>query len=240
MSSTKPLPPREQLRQPQQHAAPSSPTRPAAAIEADGLAGFVTLARGAQCGPDAERCCEKARTAPPTPSAPPAPSAHKRVRTPPPRLFASLSRSALTSPSRWTKEPREHSAGEKQNLAIMMSGDSADGDSPTTPLGSELGAGRCGRYDLHRIVSGATGAPGGYDAGWGGARRGVGSAPPGTPIPPSHMPREEVADGSAARKVCSVVGREKILAEIQSLIHVDARLREVRRPRRRKLQSSMD
>jgi hypothetical protein len=157
--------------------------RPAAtAIEADGLAEFVTLARRAQCGPAAERCREEARTAPPTPSAPPA---HESVRTPPQRLFACLSRSALTSPSRWTAEPREHSAGEKHDLAMMTLCDSAlsaaateaDGDSPIAPLG-----------------------------------------------------------GSAARKVCSVVRHENILAEF----HVDARLREVRRPRRQKLQSLMD
>ena len=163
--------------------------RPAAtAIEADGLAEFVTLARGEQRGPAAEHCREEARTAPPTPSAPPPPSAppaHKSVRTPPPRLFACLSRSLLTSPSRWTAEPGEHSAGEKQDLAMMTLCDSAlsasateiDGDSPIVPLG-----------------------------------------------------------GSAARTVCSVVRHENILAEF----HVDARLREVRQPRRQKLQSLMD
>ncbi len=50
--------------------------------EADGLAEFVTLTRGAQRGQDAEHCREEPRTAPP-------------ARTPPPRLFASLSRSAM-------------------------------------------------------------------------------------------------------------------------------------------------
>ena len=75
--------PRPQL----QHSAPSSPAHP---IEADGLTEFVTLPRGAQRGPDAERCREEARTVPPRPPT------RKSARTPPPRLFASLSsRSAM-------------------------------------------------------------------------------------------------------------------------------------------------
>ena len=268
--------PRPQL----QHSAPSSPAHP---IEADGLTEFVTLPRGAQRGPDAERCREEARTVqprPPTrksartppprlfaslssrsamawgaqrapdaeryreeartvPPKPPTPPARKIACTSPQRLFASISRSALTSPSCWAAEPREQpSAHEKQNLTIMR-GDSVlsaaatdcDGGSPTTTLSLELGELGAGRYDQDPIVSRAHGAPGGHDA-----RRGEGSTPPETPIMPSHMPREEVAGGSTARKVCSVVRHEDILAEF----HVHQRLREVRRPRRQKLQSSMD
>ncbi len=71
-------------------------------------------------------------------------------------------------------------------------------------------------------------------------RRGEGSTPPGTPITPAHMPREEVAGGSTTCKVCSVVRHEDILAGLYDFLHVDERLREVRRPRRQKLQSSVN
>ena len=54
----------------------------------------------------------EARTAPPAPPAPPAArAARTSARAPPPRLFSSISRSALTSPSPWTSpwtEPRQH------------------------------------------------------------------------------------------------------------------------------------
>ena len=276
--------PRQQL----QHSPSSWPTRPAATdIESDGLTEVVALARGqrgpdaescreetrtvppkppvpparkgartlpprlfasisrsamAPAGPDAVRCREEARTAPPTPSAPPA---RKSARTPPPRLFGSISRSALASPSCWTAEPREQpSAHERQNLTIIATirdsvlsaaATECDDGSPTTPTCSpcslELGALGAGRYDQDPIVSRAHSDPGGHDA-----RRGEGSTPPGTPITPAHMPREEVAGGSTTCKVCSVVRHEDILAEF----HVHQRLREVRRPRRQKLQSSMD
>ena len=131
--------------------------------------------------------------------------ARTSARTPPPRLFASISRSALTAPTAiWKRQedcrgtsPRGLSGDPRGNKRVRLKWmeaiqrrDSSDLPAASTPYG-------CNSLTAPLKV------------------------------------QSEPVDSSARTGVRSAVPREIILEEV----HIDARLHEVRQPRRQKLQS---